>query len=296
MLTLEDILDIPLPPPVCREVSVLSLDRRPSPDEGEDALFTLRLRSPGWESWRPGQFVMLRPQRVSRPDVFWARPFSISRATAGELHIVFQAVGRGTGELRELERGETVTVWGPLGNGFAVSRSGPTLLLAGGIGIAPFLGYIENHPTPETLRLEFGHKRPLECYPFAECLEAHCLLAEESFQARNHHETCPDDLVRFVEAMEDAIRETAARNGLVLACGPMPFLRSVQTFALRHAARAQLSLETRMACGVGACLGCVVKKTAEPFRRDLAVPQAFSHVQTCTGGPVFWADQLDLKE
>ena len=296
MLHPEEIRDTPLPLPVCREVSVLSLDRRPSPEDGDESLFTLRLRSPGWESWYPGQFVMIRPQRVSRPDIFWARPFSISRANEKELHIVFQAVGRGTEEMLNLERGETVTVWGPLGNGFALSRSGPTLLLAGGIGIAPFWGYIENHPTPETLRLEFGHKRPLECYPFAECRDAHCLLEEKIFPARNHYETCPDDLARFVAAIHDAIKDTAVRNGLVLACGPMPFLRSVQKFALQYRTRAQLSLETRMACGVGACLGCVVKKTVEPIRFDADVPPAFAHVQTCTGGPVFWADQLDLTE
>ena len=279
-----------LPPSsACRDVTVISLDLRSSSGDDDGELYTLRLRSPGWETWHPGQFVMIRPLRSSRSDVFWARPFSISQADDEEVRIVFQVAGRGTKALLELERGETVSIWGPLGNAFAVSRSGPTLLLAGGIGIAPFVGYIERHPAPETLRLEFGHRLHLDCYPFAECVGAHCTLASS---ARSHRETCPEDLARFIETMNEAIRDTAGRGGLVLACGPMPFLRSVQQHAFRHNARAQLSLETRMACGVGACLGCVVKHTEE--KTD--APEAFRYVQTCTCGPVFWADQLDLSD
>lgn len=281
----------PMPSPVCLDVPVLSLDRRTSSEAGDSALFTLRLRSPGWKSWHPGQFVMIRPQSVTRPDIFWARPFSISRSDDEELRVVFQVAGRGTKSMLGLERGRLVTVWGPLGNSFAVSRSGPSLLLAGGIGIAPFVGYIERHPAPETLRMEFGHRLHLDCYPFAECRDMHRACSDF---VRSHQETCSGDLDRFLAAMDEAIRDTAARNGLVLACGPMPFLKSVQKFALRHRVLAQLSLETRMACGVGACLGCVVKG-AVPDTKTAVVPEAFSYVQTCTKGPVFRADQIDLE-
>lgn len=277
-------------PPLCRDVTVLSIDRRAASDTADTELFTLRLRAPGWAAWHPGQFVMVRPQKTVRPDVLWGRPFSISQADDEELRLVFQVAGRGTKALLELERGETVTVWGPLGNAFAVSRSGPTLLLAGGIGIAPFVGYIQRHPAPETLRLEFGHRLPVDCYPFAEC------RFDEGLLATNHPETCPDDLLRFIATLEEAIRDTAARGGLVLACGPMPFLRTVQQYALQYDVKAQLSLETRMACGVGACLGCVVKSSVGSEENAVAAtPERFSYVQTCTKGPVFWADQVDLE-
>ncbi len=287
--------------PSCRDVAVLSLDRRASPEAEDSELFTLTLRAPEWNNWHPGQFVMIRPQSAFRPDVIWARPFSISQMDDAELRVVFQVAGRGTRGLLSLERGELVTVWGPLGNAFAVSRSGPALLLAGGIGIAPFVGYIGRHPAPETLRLEFGHRLHLECYPFADCLAANCSdetgAGKAVIAARNYHETCPEDLTRFVAAMADAVGDTAARNGLVLACGPMPFLKSVKQLAGQFKARCQISLETRMACGVGACLGCVVKSTAAKTAPDAAsVPEAFSYVQTCTNGPVFWADQIQLEE
>lgn len=277
--------------PVCKDVPILSLERRVSPDSEGD-LFTLILRSPGWVNWHPGQFVMVRPQSAARADILWARPFSISRADEQELRLVFQVVGRGTKALLECERGELVTVWGPLGNAFSVSQGGPTLLLAGGIGIAPFVGYIERHPMPETLRLEFGHRLPLECYPFSACLGA-----ESAIQATNHQECHADDLTRFITVLDNAVRETARQNGLVLACGPMPFLCSVQKFALQYGARAELSLETRMACGIGACLGCVVKSTA-PNAQTVALPapKAFEYVQTCTRGPVFRADAIDLEK
>lgn len=284
--------------PVCRDVPILSLERHTSSDVSGNALFTLTFRNPGWESWHPGQFVMIRPHSVTRPDIVWARPFSISRADAEEVTIVFQIAGRGTRDMTGLERDALITVWGPLGNAFAVSRSGPTLLLAGGIGIAPFVGYIDKHPEPENLRLEFGHRLPLECYPFANCRAPGCALSDSAdgsgFYAKSHHECSPADLTRFIRVVGKAIGDTASRNGIVLACGPMPFLHSVQKFALQYNARAQLSLETRMACGVGACLGCVVKKTGMAQEQAVATPEAFEYVQTCTKGPVFWADAIDL--
>ena len=98
-------------------------------------------------------------------------------------------------------------------------------------------------------------------------------------------------------ALDGGVRDAAGRGGLGLACGPMPFLKSVRKSALQHGARAQLSLETRMACGVGACLGCVVKYGAdEAGHAAVKTPEVFSYVQTCTRGPVFWADQIDLDE
>lgn len=109
--------------------------------------FALRLERPDWKSWAPGQFVMLRPQGWAL-DMPWARPFSICRVSTNELVIFFQVAGRGTEKMAKLRRGDKVHLWGPLGNRFAVEGGTPTLLLAGGIGIAPFVGYAERHPTP----------------------------------------------------------------------------------------------------------------------------------------------------
>lgn len=241
----------------------------------------LRLARPDWQTWRPGQFVMVRPKK-EWGDLVWGRPFSICRVTDKELVIFFQEAGRGTERMGMLCPGDMVTVWGPLGRGFAVERDTPTLMLAGGIGIAPFSGYIEQHPAPHNLTLEFGHRMPLECYPFKDMAA--------KITANAHCETCRADLTAFIERIGQCIHDT--RDGLVLACGPMPFLRTVQKFSLECGVRAQLSLESRMACGVGACLGCVVK-SAERMKN---VPVPGWPVQVCQCGPVFWADEIDLNE
>ena len=256
----------------CRDVKVLEISpvgqlERP----GE--FFELTLEYPDWDGWKPGQFVMIRPAAWEL-DLLWARPFSIRSAGNGRLTLFIQKVGRGTGRLSRLTPGETVTVWGPLGNSFAVEPDTPTLLLAGGIGIAPFCGYVEQHPTPENLKLFLAHRLPIACYPYkALCgkVDGQCMIEEK-----------PGDLDGIIDAMRGLIREYAQKDGLVLSCGPTPFMKTVQRFANEFGARAQVSLENRMACGVGACLGCVTKDGDG------------HHVQVCTKGPVFWADKVEL--
>ncbi|MUM76817.1 dihydroorotate dehydrogenase electron transfer subunit [Pseudodesulfovibrio sp. F-1] len=257
---------------VCRNVTVLEVSpvgQRKRPDE----FYEIRLSLPDWDGWKPGQFVMVRPASWEL-DMLWARPFSISSADADGLTLFVQKVGRGTARMARLAPGDQVALWGPLGNSFAVEPDTPTLLLAGGIGIAPFRGYVERHPHPENLRLFLAHRLPLECYPYdllSNRVDCRCLL-----------EACPADLDLIIAALREQIAEYAAKDGLILACGPTPFMRTVQTFAAELGARAQVSLENRMACGVGACLGCVA-------------PDAEGHhVQVCTRGPIFWADKVRL--
>lgn len=266
----------------CIELKVLDLV--PFGLTSSDARFyALRLERPDWGTWTPGQFVMIRPAGWAL-DMLWARPFSICRVSNRDLVIFFQVVGRGTARLAELTAGDVVHVWGPLGNGFAVEPETPTLMLAGGIGLAPFVGYVHDHPKPWNLWLEFGHRMPLGCYPFENI--------SEKIMADNHLEQQPEDLHRFIALMEERMKEFAAKNGLVLACGPTPFLRTIRDFALKYGVRTQLSLETRMACGVGACLGCVCRTTEK--WPDPA--KAGGRVQTCSSGPVFWADQITFDD
>lgn len=260
---------------------------------GIDARFyALRLSLPGWASWKPGQFVMLRPQSWGAERV-WSKPFSICLLTKSDLVIFFQVVGRGTDGIGSLKPGDKVQVFGPLGNSFAVQAEAPTLLLAGGMGIAPFVGYAQSHPSPWNLNLLFGHRMPVECYPFENF--------NEHIEAEHYHELKPGDREAFLRAVDEQIKNNAAQNGLVLACGPAPFLSAVQQMSFKHGARTQVSVENRMACGTGACLGCVVKPLLEggknmsqnPIIKELESGQP---VPSCTCGPVFWADSIDLSE
>ncbi|HIU17723.1 MAG TPA: dihydroorotate dehydrogenase electron transfer subunit [Candidatus Avidesulfovibrio excrementigallinarum] len=253
---------------------------------GAPQFFALRLEkpgNPGWENWRPGQFVMLRPSSWGL-DMPWGRPFSISRVSSRELVLFIQAVGRGTERIRDLRRGDLVRVWGPLGNGFAMDPKVPTLLLAGGMGVVPFVGYVERHPRPAELTMIFGHRMPEDCYPVE--------TLGERIELEAYHETSPEDLEWFLRHIRSRITAYAASKGLVLACGPQPFLKAVQSYALECGARTQLSLEHRMGCGVGACLGCVCTTTDKwPVASKAGQP-----VQVCNHGPVFWADQIVLGD
>ena len=256
-------------------------DNVPFGETGQRSFYALTLECPDWSEWHPGQFVMVRPQSWGQ-DMTWARPLSICRVTPQSLVLFFQVVGRGTERMAHLRAGDKVTVWGPLGTGFAVEAQAPTLLLAGGIGIAPFAGYTDVHPEPARLSMLFGHTLPSTCYPTDS-------LARR-IELEHFRERTPDDLPRFQEMVKNRMMSCKEREGLALACGPMPFLRFIWRYALEIGLRTQLSLEQRMACGVGACLGCVTVTSQHwADAENAGLP-----VQTCTSGPVFWATDVDL--
>ncbi len=252
----------------------------PETSEGRK-FFALRLQNPKWKSWRPGQFVMLRPQSFGL-ELPWARPFGICHVTEDHLIIFFQIVGKGTALMAKLKPDDLVQVWGPLGNSFAVEADTPTLLLAGGMGIVPFVGYVYEHPNPWNITMLFGYRGDKGCYPFDninERINVDCLC-----------ESLAGDIENFIYSLRERMSEYAEQDGLVLACGPQPFLKTVQKFANELSVRTQLSLESRMACGVGACLGCVTSTTdAWPVADKKNWP-----VQVCNHGPVFWANHIVL--
>lgn len=263
--------------PTCSETTVVSLTPLgPASGSGVETdkhLWLLDLTMPAWGRWKPGQFVMLRPASWGF-DPLWARPFSICMAESGLLRIFFQDVGKGTAALARLVAGDKVIVWGPLGTSLAIRPQTPTLLLAGGMGLAPFIGYARAHPDLKNVRMVLGHRQDRACYPL-DLLPKD--LAKQVQQQRTEAE-----LQAFVRYLEQIIAEYASINGLVLACGPHLFLRTVHGMVLNHGVKAQLSLENRMACGVGACLGCVTEAAQ-------GLP-----VRVCNQGPVFWATDIKL--
>ena len=183
----------------------------------------LRVAAGGIEPGIPGQFFMLLP-----PGHVLPRPMSLCRAGAGELCFLIDAIGPGTRALCDLEVGESLHVLGPLGNGFDLSVSRP-FIVAGGIGIAPF-PYVAQllGPVPAIL----------------------------GFRSAHHAEAAT--LLPGAEVALDPVLVTSLlpeEPSDVLACGPEPMLEAVR----RRAPRAQLAWEAPMACGYGACYGCVVE-------------------------------------
>ena len=254
--------------PSCHTVSVRSTS---SPDPDLNLFHHLVLDPVHWE-WTPGQFLMLRPQTWTL-DPFSSRPFSIADLDAEGLHIYYQVVGKATRQMNALQPKDQVTVWGPLGRGFAFDPETPTLLLAGGMGIIPFLGLIRSHPKPANLELLFGHRHELKNYPYQEIAD--------TILVWNLQDKTAKDLKKLHKALQVKI-EGYSRDGVILACGPVQFLRVIQDLALENRASCQISLETTMICGVGACLGCAVGT------------QNGQQKQACVDGPVFAAEEIVL--
>ncbi|WP_291319394.1 dihydroorotate dehydrogenase electron transfer subunit [Desulfonatronospira sp.] len=250
----------------CDRVRLLGLDFAGHPD-----FVHLYLEPPSWD-YTPGQFVMLRPE-IWVQDPIWPRPFSICEKTPEYMRIFVQVVGRGTSLLSSAVPDSEINMWGPLGRGFRLSLDKRYLILAGGMGIAPFVGLCKEHPYPGKLSLIFGHRMDRSCYPFDE-------LPGE-MQRQSMRQTNQEDMEHFGRVLQEQIARFAFK-GEILACGPMPFLQVVHKHVLETGAPAQLSVETRMACGVGACLGCVVETRSQGL------------VQSCVQGPVFDAGELVL--
>jgi dihydroorotate dehydrogenase electron transfer subunit len=182
----------------------------------------LRLERGGLEPGIPGQFFMLEA-----PGRLLPRPMSLCQAPPGELAFLMEAIGPGTRALCALRRGEAIHVLGPLGNGFDLEVERP-LLVAGGIGIAPMPYLADALGNPPAL-LGFRSEHHAEA---ARLLPGAQVVVEPRFVT----ELLPDE------------------PGDVLACGPEPMLEAVRELV----PGAQLAWEAPMACGYGACYGCVV--------------------------------------
>ena len=234
-------------------------------------IWKLTLSLPDWDHYTPGQFVMLRPMSW-QSDPILPRPFSIAHLDSQGLHFFYHAVGKGTTLLTKEPKGQAVTVWGPLGKGFKLKNNIPALLLAGGMGIAPFVGLVESWKDCAPLEMVFGHRLPLSCYPFKQI--------EQTISATSDEQHSMDDIHAFLQSIDLKLGDYRDRQ--VLICGPTPFMAAVQKMCLEKNIQGQLSLEKKMACGVGACLGCVVKDSKGDF------------IQSCTRGPVFFTHEVEL--
>jgi dihydroorotate dehydrogenase electron transfer subunit len=227
---------------------------------------------------RPGQFVMVRiaPTGV---DPLLRRPFSIYQAMAdGRIQILYKVVGKGTGMLAGLHPGEMVDLVGPLGKGFPVDLRPRHCLIGGGMGAAPLFfltTWLLRHPEAEPLIL-LGARNREELRAIAPDFEELGIpvgLATDD-GSEGHHGY-------VVDLLSDRLREEEGRPWHVFSCGPYPMLRAVAKLCHLQSRPCHVSLETMMACGIAACLGC-------------ALPQAHldGYLHVCKDGPVFDASQL----
>lgn len=225
---------------------------------------------------QPGQFVHLRCSKGLDPLL--RRPLSICLADPiqGLVYLWYQVVGKGTELLSALQPGDTVDLMGPLGRGFQQVAGKKVVLVGGGMGIAPliFLGHAlagNNQAVAFFGARSEEHLPPRELFPPVEGF-----LATEDGSAgyQGFVTTLLEDWLEMEEPE------------LIYACGPQGMLKQVVDLAEKEGISLQVSLETVMACGVGACLGC----TCESARG-----KGDSWLKVCQDGPVFWAQEVNWK-
>ncbi|RJQ43767.1 MAG: dihydroorotate dehydrogenase electron transfer subunit [Gaiellales bacterium] len=223
---------------------------------------------------RPGQFLMVRRSGPAL-DPLLPRPMSIHDVESDLVKVLIDPVGKGTLNLAAAGVGDQFNVLGPLGNGFNLEGDGPALLAGGGIGAAP-LAYLA--------RQLMDRGREVTCLlGFRSRAQA---IAAELFRGVDVHVSTEDGSVGRQGLVSELLSGCiaglgpGARQAELFACGPDAMLRAVSATALECGVRSQVSVDTHMACGVGACQGCVVE-TVQGYRR------------ACSEGPVFAA--ADLK-
>jgi dihydroorotate dehydrogenase electron transfer subunit len=250
-------------------------------------IFRLCLSSPGIaQEARPGQFVHLRIREGTDPLL--RRPFSIHRVDRerGEVRVLYQVVGQGTRLLSRKSVGERLACLGPLGHGFEVSEEGGgVLLVAGGIGMAPLIFLCEDLLRGQAVTALIGARSRdgILCHDLLRSGGATVHIATDD-GSLGHRGLVTD----LLNAQLEAGREASA-SPVVYACGPVAMLRTVAALCRANELPCQVSLESRMACGLGACLGCAVKVRS-------SIPPGYEYKRVCKEGPVFEAEEVIFDE
>ncbi|HIJ79042.1 MAG: dihydroorotate dehydrogenase electron transfer subunit [Desulfobulbaceae bacterium] len=242
-------------------------------------IFRLTLRAPEIAGCaRPGQFVMVRA--MAGIDPLLRRPFSIHQVSSeGNIQILFKRLGKGTTLLARLEAGEQLDLVGPLGNGFDLNGPGKVCLVGGGMGIAPLYFLAREflrQSIPPRLTVMLGARTREELVTVAndfKDLGVNDLSLATDDGTLGHHGLVLDLMGRQM-ARED--------QWSVYTCGPHPMMKAVAEMARQNEWLCSVSLETMMACGISACLGC-------------AIPRAGlngNYLHVCKDGPVFDAGEV----
>ena len=226
----------------------------------------------------PGQFLMLKANRELEP--FLRRPFSIHDADEGRILVLYRVVGRTTTAMKLLPDGESVGLIGPLGNGFSDCAEKNATLIAGGIGIAPMRFLAKGLVSKGVgVTLLAGARTAEDLYVEGFDLVRDTILAtDDGSRGRKGLVT---------EVLEDLLGTIDAATK-IYACGPEPMLARVAQLAVDRDIPCELSLEARMACGIGACYGCAVKALDENGSP--------CYIRVCKEGPVLDAKKLLFNE
>ncbi len=242
-------------------------------EEIADNIYSMWLRTEQIAQYaKAGQFVSLYCNDGSR---LMPRPISICEIDKGDgaIRIVYRVAGEGTKEFSVLHTGEQLEVVGPLGNGFP-QKSRRAFLIGGGIGIPPMLELAKELNCEKKIVLGFKDE---------------LFLVEEFKRHGEVYIATEDGSVGTEGNVLDAIRVNGLTADIIYACGPTPMLRALKDYAIEKEIECWISMEERMACGIGACLACVCKSTNKDSHTNV------KNKRICKEGPVFRAREVEFE-
>ncbi len=238
-----------------------------------EGIFSLEVETKASEYAVPGQFMNIFSDDGSK---LLPRPISICEINKdkGTLRMVYRVVGQGTAEFSKLEAGDSIEVMGPLGNGFPLEGK-TAIVVGGGIGVPPMLELTKELAGQVTAVMGYRNDS--------------LFLAEEFIDAGAEVIIATDDgSIGVHGTVVDAMKENNLTADVIYACGPKPMLRGVAEYAKEKGLKCYVSMEERMACGVGACLGCVCQSTEKDDHSHV------NNKRVCKDGPVFLSTEVQL--
>lgn len=233
---------------------------------------------------KAGQFISVYSNDGSR---LLPRPISICRVEGSKLRIVYRVAGKGTAEFSQMKAGDRLDIQGPLGNGYDIEKIAEELkaegrsfdraiLFGGGIGIPPMLELAHKLNCHRNVVVGYRDNQTFLRDDFEAVADTDVYIATE------------DGSVGTKGNVLDAVRENAVLGDVIFACGPTPMLRAIKAYALEKDIPCYVSLEEKMACGIGACLACVCKSTEVDDHSQV------KNKRVCKEGPVFNVKEVEL--
>lgn len=222
---------------------------------------------------KPGNFIEMKVADTS--TVFLRRPISIFNIDGNNIEVIFQVKGKGTKCLSEKQVGDEIDILGPLGLGtFEVDNFDKVAIIGGGIGVFPLYELAKQLKGKTKINTYLGFRNK------------DFVVVEEEFKAVSDNLIITTDDGSYGEkgfAIDFLKRDE--KPDMIYACGPLPMLKAVKAYADENNIKCQISLEERMGCGIGACLGCAVKVIKNGEER-------YGHV--CKDGPVFYSKDVEI--
>ena len=243
-----------------------------------DGIFSMWIQTDAAQTAKPGQFISMYTKDGSK---LLPRPISICEINKadGQLRVVYRVTGENTGtkQFSELKEGDEIPVIGPLGNGFPLEKAEgkKAFLMGGGIGAPPILE-LSKQLSCECKQIVVGYR------------DAHTFLKEEFEQNGSLYISTEDGSVGTKGNVMDAIRENALEAEIIYACGPTPMLRAIKQYAEENNIVCYISMEERMACGIGACLACVCQSKEKDHHSNV------HNKRICKDGPIFLSTEVEI--